>query len=223
MEPVAQGRDSQLFDAGPGRLLRRARSGRSMAHEARVMTYAREHGFPVPEVYELRSNDTELVMERIDGPLMMDMMPRPWQLRRQLHLLADLHDQLHEIDAPDWLPTMPDGGDRLVHLDLHPMNIILSARGPIVIDWPNARGGEALTDTALTYVLMTCPSVPGPSWLTPLLRPFRNIVGNVFAKRYAGPAFDARVAEMAELKCFDTNMTPAEVAAMRRLAARRRG
>jgi hypothetical protein len=41
-----------------------------------------------------------------------------------------------------------------------------------------------------------------------------------FAGRYRGPAFFGRVAEMAELKCFDPNMAPDEVAALRRLASR---
>ena len=53
-------------------------------------------------------------------------------------MLADLHDRLHEIAGPDWLPGMPDGGDRLLHLDLHPLNVIMSPNGPVVIDWPNA-------------------------------------------------------------------------------------
>ena len=43
-------------------------------------------------------------------------------------MLADLHDRLHVIPAPDWLPGVDDG-DRLVHLDLHPMNVMLTPVG----------------------------------------------------------------------------------------------
>jgi hypothetical protein len=50
---------------------------------------------------------------------------------------------------------------------------------------------------------------------TPVLRRF-------FAKRYLGPAFYRRVAEMAELKCFDENMAPDEIRALRALAERSR-
>jgi hypothetical protein len=45
-------------------------------------------------------------------------------------------------------------------------------------------------------------------------------VNRFFATRYVGPAFYRRVAEMAELKCFDPNMAPDELRALRRLAAR---
>ena len=54
-------------------------------------------------------------------------------------MLADLHDRLHVIPAPDWLPVDLDGGDRLVHLDLHPMNVMITQSGPIVIDWTECR------------------------------------------------------------------------------------
>ena len=58
--------------------------------------------------------------------LMQTMSTRPHTMLRSLKLLADLHDQLHEIAAPEWLPPLDDGGDRLVHLDLHPMNVMMT-------------------------------------------------------------------------------------------------
>ena len=79
------------------------------------------------------------MMERLDGPMLMQTMStRPHTMLRSMRLLADLHDQLHEIAAPEWLPQLDDGGDRLVHLDLHPMNVMMTSRGPVVIDWTNA-------------------------------------------------------------------------------------
>ena len=51
-------------------------------------------------------------MERIDGPMMMDaMLKRLWALPSAAATLADLHDRLHAIPAPDWLRQMPGGGD----------------------------------------------------------------------------------------------------------------
>ena len=129
------------------------------------MSFVAEHGYRVPAVEDVRAGGTELVMERIDGPMMMDVMVRqPWTMARYASMLADLHDALHEIPAPGWLAQLPDGGDRLVHLDLHPMNVMLSPRGPVVIDWTNAARGDALTDSAFTYVLLTCPQMPAPRW-----------------------------------------------------------
>ncbi|HSO94692.1 MAG TPA: phosphotransferase [Acidimicrobiia bacterium] len=220
---LASGRDGDIFEYGPGLVLRKTRDGRSIEHEARVMAYAAEHGYPVPAITEVRAAGSEIVMERVDGPMMMDVMAtRPWTLSRYTSMLADLHDQLHEIPAPGWLATLPDGGDRLVHLDLHPMNVMLSDRGPVVIDWSNAAAGEALSDTTATYVLLTCPEMPAPRLVQVLARPARAHLAHQFARRYQGQAFDARLAVMAERKALDPNMNPTEVAACRRLADRAR-
>jgi len=223
MELLASGRDADIFAYAPGLVLRKARSGRSLEHEARIMAFVVEHGYPVPRVDDVRAGGTEIVMERVDGPIMVDVLPRPWKIASCLQTLAHLHDQLHEIVAPDWLDPMPGAGDRVLHLDLHPMNVIMSARGPVVIDWPNARRGDPMCDVALTYALMLCGRVPLPRPIAAALAVARRpVVDRVFARRYVGAAFDRRVAEMAELKCFDTNMQPDELAALHALAARKR-
>jgi aminoglycoside phosphotransferase len=67
---IAEGRDSEIFDHGPGRVLRIARDGRSLESEAEIMTYVRSQGYPVPDVHE--AGDGYLVMDRIDGPTMLD-------------------------------------------------------------------------------------------------------------------------------------------------------
>ena len=102
------------------------------------MEYVRVNGYPVPAVEEVSDDGTDLVMERVEGPLMMVVLSRrPWTLRHHGIVLANLHRKLHEIAAPDWVGNFGDG-DRLLHLDLHPLNVIMTAKGPMVIDWPNA-------------------------------------------------------------------------------------
>lgn len=222
-EVLAKGRDGAIYECGPGRVLRKTYDGRSLEREARVMQYAAEHGYPVPEVYELRAGGTELVMERIEGPMMLDaMLRRPWTIPRYASMLADLHDSLHEIPGPDWLPALADDGDRLLHLDLHPLNVMMSARGPVVIDWPNAARGMGLTDVALTYVLLLCPQVPGSSAVQLASRPIRVGLGRMFTHRYRGPELEARIAAAADMKALDRNMAPDEVESCRRLAVRMR-
>jgi aminoglycoside phosphotransferase (APT) family kinase protein len=221
---LASGRDGDIFEFGQGLVLRRTRDGRSLEHEARVMCFAAEQGYPVPSVKEVRAEGTEIVMERVDGPMMMDVMvKRPWTMARYASTLADLHDSLHEIRAPEWMSQAPDGGDRLVHLDLHPMNVMLSARGPVVIDWTGASRGQALTDVALTYVLLTCPEMPAPRVVQVLAKPARAFLARSFARRYLSVDFDAHLAIAAEMKALDPNMSPTEASACRRLAARGRG
>jgi aminoglycoside phosphotransferase (APT) family kinase protein len=221
---LASGRDGDIYELGPGLVLRRAKDGRVIEAEARVISYAAEHGYPVPQIHEIRAGGTEIVMERLDGPMMMDDITRhPWTLVRNARVLAELHEQLHEITAPDWLRQLDGNGDRLLHLDLHPMNIMMTKRGPVVIDWTNAARGEPLTDVGLTYVLMTCATNPMPPLVRMLVDPFRRTMTNVFALRFRGPAFDEHVALAAELKMFDPNMLPEEIENCRRLAARMRG
>ena len=52
----------------------------------------------------------------------------------------------------DWLlQNRPPEPERpaLCHGDFHPFNVMLSPRGPIVIDWNNAHIGNPLEDVAL--------------------------------------------------------------------------
>jgi len=220
---LARGRDGDIFEYGSEHVLRRTRDGRSIEHEARVMRFAAEQGYPVPRVEDVRAGGVEIVMERIDGPVMMDaMLRRPWTMRRSASTLADLHDRLHEIPAPNWLRRLPDGGDRLVHMDLHPMNVMLSPRGPVVIDWTGAAAGEPLTDVAMTYVLLTCPDLPAPRLVQSLARPLRAYLASAFTRRHRSADLWRHIADAAEMKTHDRNMSASEVAALRRLAARAR-
>jgi aminoglycoside phosphotransferase (APT) family kinase protein len=226
MEPgalIASGRDGDIFEYGAGLVLRKTRDGRSIEHEARIMQYAADHGYPVPVVHDVRADGSEIVMQRIDGPLMIEpMTKRPWTMPRYASMLADLHDELHKIPAPEWFGPSFDGGDQLIHLDLHPLNVLLSADGPVVIDWANAARGDGLTDVAFTYVLLTCPRMPGPRALAIAMQPVRVGLARFFAKRYRGRELDERLAVAADLKALDRNMMPDEVANMHRLASRMR-
>src|SRR4051794_10258399 len=52
--------------------------------------------------------------------------------------------------------------DVLLHLDLHPDNVILSPTGPILINWQAAVAGPAAADVAHTWLLIRTSVVPGP-------------------------------------------------------------
>ena len=77
-------------------------------------------------------------------------------MKRHAVTLAMLLDHLHAITAPDWLPSPLGAGTALLHLDLHPENVILTQRGPVVIDWPNAARGPGAADVAHTWVVLAC-------------------------------------------------------------------
>jgi aminoglycoside phosphotransferase (APT) family kinase protein len=187
-----------------------------MAQEARTMVYLRDQGFPVPAVEELTEDGTDLIMERIDGPSMVGALARqPWTIRRQARTLADLHIELHEIAPPDFLPRAPVGsGNRIVHMDLHPLNVIVGATGPVVIDWTNAGVGDPNVDVDLAWVLMAAGQIPGNRAVAALLGRFRALLVNGFLSHFDRAALVARLRDTVTWKVQDLNMTVAEVAEM---------
>jgi aminoglycoside phosphotransferase (APT) family kinase protein len=213
---LASGRDSDVFEYGSGLVLRRSREGHSMSTEARTMEYVRGLGYPVPAIAEISDDGTDLVMERVDGPSMLDEIGRrPWTVRRQARLLADLHQRLHRIPAPEWLPAAPCGeGDRLVHLDLHPLNVIISAKGPVVIDWPNARRGDPNTDVALTWLLLAAGEVPDGGLKSTLLSKGRDLLVNAFIAPFDSAQLKAQLADVVAWKVKDPHMSAVEQKAM---------
>ena len=60
-EPIARGRDAEVYALGDGRVLRRYRAPGPTGREMRVMAWARSHGYPVPQVYE-RTVESRIVV-----------------------------------------------------------------------------------------------------------------------------------------------------------------
>ena len=150
---LASGRDADVFAIDAYRVLRRYRDGSDVTAEAAVMRRVEAHGFPVPAVHT--ADGPDLVMERLDGGTMAQAL-RHGELAPAdaAAILADLHARLHAI------PTA-DPARRVLHLDLHPENVMLSARGPIVIDWRNAAEGPPELDVALSALILAEVVVAG--------------------------------------------------------------
>jgi aminoglycoside phosphotransferase (APT) family kinase protein len=205
---IAEGRASAVFDLGDGRVLRRFKSGGNPEREALVMRHARDRGYPVPEVLEVTGD--ALVLEKVEGPTMWDAAgDDPVTVPTHAAVLAQLHRGLHELEPPKGLPAVGDG-DRLLHLDLHPQNVILSPDGPVVVDWTNARRGEPAFDVALTWVIGA--TSPG---LGPLGRSFLRHFLEHFDRQDLVRALPAA----AEYRLADENVTDRERAAVRELLA----
>ena len=147
----------------------------------------------MPEIHDVRAGGTEIVMERIDGPMMMDAMLRePWQMGR-VRARARRSARPAARDPRARVAAAIDDGDRLVHLDLHPLNVMITASGPVVIDWTNAARGDALTDVAVTFMLLTCPRIPGSRIVNVAATPMRAVSRRAFAARYRGRALDEQL------------------------------
>ncbi|PZG87813.1 hypothetical protein C1I97_32355 [Streptomyces sp. NTH33] len=218
MELIAQGRDADVYALDGSRVLRRYRQGGPTELEARLMTHLAACGYPVPKVYEI--TDTDMVLERLTGPTMLDALARrPWRVGSLGRTLGRLHDRLHALPAPKWLPRRfaTAGDDRVLHLDLHPGNVLLTRRGPVVIDWRNAGAGDPAADVAMTMVTVGSAEVPGLA--VRLGR--RLLVHSVRKGCRTDPA--GRIREVTEAKLADPNLTPAEAAWLRRRAGGRTG
>jgi uncharacterized protein (TIGR02172 family) len=120
-----------------------------------------------------------LVYERVYGDTMWKMLQRrPWNAFRYGWRMAELQVALHTSTIPADLPsqrqilenniyhaealpaplrlkalaaleTMPDG-NQLCHGDFWPSNILMTAKGEIIIDWFRASRGNPLADLART-------------------------------------------------------------------------
>lgn len=214
---LAEGRDSVIYEHGPGRVLRVPRDGRSLEGEAAVMSYVREQGYPAPDVFD--AGPGYMVMERLDGPTMLDLLVRrPGRMGELARALADLHRRLHVIAAPPGVPEAGLPGDRLLHRDLHPLNVLMTSAGPVVIDWTNAAAGIPDYDVADTWVIFAVGDVPGG----PGTRLMASVGRRLFLRQFLG-GFDrdevrAAIPAAVRHRMADRNMSAGERRRMLRMA-----
>ncbi len=216
---IASGRDADIYEYDKFSVLRRSRSGRSQAHEVDAMVFAHASGYPVPHVMEMSDDGVDVVMEKIEGPTMIEAIAsRPWRLTSFARDLAQLHDSLHLLAAPGSLPAAPcSPGDRFLHLDLHPLNVILSKRGPVVIDWANAARGDPLVDVALTWALLASADVPSGRLQAAMTSVGRSVFARAFLRTISTPGVSSVLSCVVEWKCQDDHMSAAEISRMRAL------
>jgi aminoglycoside phosphotransferase (APT) family kinase protein len=213
---IGVGRTADVYAIDRDRVLRRYRVPIDVRAEAEIMSYVAAAGFPVPAVYDAGGQD--MVMERLEGrDMLADLAGKPWRTRRHARTLARLHDQLHAITAPPGLPAF-GRGDRVLHLDLHPANVMLTPRGPVVIDWVNAHAGAPGADVAMAYLIMATSEVDDvPAAVRPGLRPVRAALIGGF-RRAVGDDPGPYIATVARQRMRDRNVRPGEAERLLRLA-----
>jgi Ser/Thr protein kinase RdoA (MazF antagonist) len=120
-------------------------------------------------------------MDAVHGPPMLaDLLVHPDRAHRYGGVLAELHRKL------DRVPSRSSGG--LIHGDLHPGNVLMSAAGAVLIDWTNSRWAERSLDVAITWMVLACFSPADRSGAAavstarePLLRGFLTAVDRAAA------------------------------------------
>lgn len=134
-----------------------------------------------------------IVYQKVSGPsLLAEITRRPWKIRSLARLMGRLHAEIHSADGSGLpslrsylqtaisgcerlspqlkqrvlqvLATLKDGG-ALCHLDFHPDQIVLSGKGPLVIDWMTAHQGNPVADLARTLIITRFGSPPHTNWL----------------------------------------------------------
>jgi aminoglycoside phosphotransferase (APT) family kinase protein len=214
---IGAGRAADVYALGRQRVLRRYRNGDGAEREAGVMAYLAEMGYPVPRVFDASGPD--LVLERLDGrDMLADLSSRPWLVRQHARTLAQLHNRLHAIVAPPGLAKRFGPGDRILHLDLHPGNVMLTSAGPVVIDWSNVAAGAPGADVAMAWLIVATSEVDAaPLVVRPAISSIRTTLQRRFrslAEHDPGP----ELARAARTRMTDRNTRPAEAERLRAIA-----
>lgn len=199
-----------MFIRSDGLLVKRTRTGRDLRREAEMMSYLSGYGIPVPRVHE--ATEDELVMQYVPGPRMSEEIGRkPWLAGSLGEELADLHHRLDVIPAPGFL----SGDGDLLHLDLHPGNVVLGPEGPVVLDWASATKGDRRLDVALSWVSLAVAHLAPVMKLT-RWRFLRSFMANV------DPEARNAIPEAARIRLERHDRDPRERAALQKLMDRER-
>jgi Ser/Thr protein kinase RdoA (MazF antagonist) len=158
--------------------------------EAACTRAARDAGAPAPETSDVVQTDghVALIFERITGSSLLEALftgvQDPVSVGRSLGLLhAGLHT-LRSVQLPEQHERLREAlarvpfddlarqriastlerlpfGDSVCHGDFHPGNVLLTAAGPMLIDWYDATRGCPVADVAQTSLLLLHAEPPG--------------------------------------------------------------
>jgi aminoglycoside phosphotransferase (APT) family kinase protein len=177
-----------------------------------------------------------IVFERIEGvSLLRRVQRKPWLLFTAARQLAELHVQIHCFrPSPDmppqreqilrWIDQAADlspgqnraaraclarlpEGDSVCHGDFHPDNILLTASGPVIIDWMTGTKGHGIADVTRTSQLFQTAKLPKDcGWhMRALLLVSRQLLHAIYLQNYCA----AKKVSRAEIE----EWRPAQIAA----------
>jgi uncharacterized protein (TIGR02172 family) len=189
-------------------------------YEARIAHAVHTAGIPTPaagEIVEVNGR-RGLIYERVEGISMLeDLNSHPWKLPRHARSLAELQLKIHRqsiTGLPSYkeqlrhaisttkhltedlrarclqlLTSLPEG-KTLCHGDYHPGNILLTANGPVVIDWMTTSSGSNWADVARTCLLLTIGPKGAGKQVSPVLRTAIQLYYRMYLNRYLGAVPD---------------------------------
>jgi aminoglycoside phosphotransferase (APT) family kinase protein len=172
------------------------------ARERAALNACASSSVPAPRVELTGSFEglPALVLSWCEGAPMLSVVERrPWRIWRLARQFGCTQALIHRLEPPhefkahapdDWIEragerysdlarhvaALKPSASALVHLDYHPLNVIVGSDGISgVIDWTYAAAGDPRADLARTeFTLRAAPIPPGP--LRPALSLARSIV-----------------------------------------------
>ena len=155
-----------------------------------------------------------IVYERVMTGVSMlaDLQARPWTMWRHARDLARLQAQVHRLTVPELpayrdslaraieqAPDLPDdlrarvlalvpalpNGQALCHGDFHPDNVLITSKGPVIIDWMTAKAGDPWADVARSSLIQTVGIAAAPVPISPLIRLFSGLYHRIYLRTYA--------------------------------------
>lgn len=196
------------------KLFKKGYSTALIKNEAAISQKVYELSLPVPAfsgAVEIEGR-RGLVFERVKGALLVKLMAdNPANLANYAKMMAELHFEIHKHHVPE-LPfygaqmataikahqtLVPEEkvslleelhrraeDDTLCHGDFHPYNILISARGPVIIDWGNAGRGNQVSDAGLTSLGLKIGKLPEYESQTAVLESCRLSLRQVYLAEY---------------------------------------
>lgn len=212
---IARGRNADVYLMNDTQVLRRLHTGAQTYPNIDLLRHLNALGFPTTRIIQVEG--TDLILERLHGPnLLQALDAREVTMSQGVRILLDLHAALHALPPPPraeeapaeatqpTVPTTPSAKVSMLHLDLHPGNILLTADGPRVIDWESARLGSAGVDLATTALVFAEVVVDGNEYALAAHRMLRHFTEGT------GGDFGPYLAEAVTVRGSLTNVDPAE-------------
>ncbi|MDQ0257763.1 tRNA A-37 threonylcarbamoyl transferase component Bud32 [Evansella vedderi] len=162
----------------------------SINEEFRKSKVIAEAGLNVPNVFhqQIINGKQAIIFEKVEGlPLHWVIENKPLTALIHIQMMSKLHVDVHRyrgLNLPSMTETLVNKIERvselyvderkkvidhllklpvedtLCHGDFHPRNIILSDKGPIIIDWSDATIGNRHADLARTILILTYGGFP---------------------------------------------------------------
>lgn len=189
---LTRGRSSDVYLLNDTEVVRRLHDPNETFRNVDLIRHLNAERFPTARV--IQSQGPDLIMERLNGATLLQALDvQDVGIAEGVRILLDLHETLHALPVPPSgvAPKVVGRGECIIHLDLHPANVLMTSDGPFLIDWESAGLGPAGLDLATTALVFAEIVADGDEYARPahaMLRTFTDLSGNDFREHVADAA-----------------------------------